>query len=188
MASRTGESKNFLGGVLEFIVMLVVVLVCAFIVRAFVVAPYEIPSGSMEQTIMPGDMVLAEKLSFMVKGDDVQIGDIVTFRDPENPQRTLIKRCIARGGDTIDLQDGKVYLNGIELIEDYVTEPTYPLETAAGEIIEYPYTVPEGYIWVMGDNRTKSSDSRYFGAVPETSVTGRAFAIYWPLGHMGSLV
>jgi signal peptidase I len=102
--------------------------------------------------------------------------------------QTLIKRVIAVGGDQVDLIDGAVYVNGEKLDEPYTDgKPSMPLDPAYGVDISYPYTVPEGYLWVMGDNRTNSADSRYFGAVPVTSVSGHANIIYWPLDHIGAL-
>ena len=91
------------------------------------------------------------------------------------------------GGQTVDLVDGVVYVDGEPLDESAYTggKPSYPLDGPAQ--IQYPYTVPEGCIWCMGDNRTNSSDSRYFGAVPVSSVTGRAFFTYWPISSIGPL-
>lgn len=179
------QGKGFFRGCLDFIVMLVVVLGAAWLLRAYVVAPYEIPSGSMEPTIMVGDKVFSEKVSYY--SGSVQQGDIVTFTDPETPSRTLIKRCIATGGQTVELVDGTVYVDGEALAEPYAQGSSYPLDTAMGVTVEYPYTVPDGYIWVMGDNRENSADSRYFGAVPESSVSGHAFFVYWPLARVGTL-
>jgi len=152
-----------------------------------VFVPYEIPSGSMEDTIIPGDMVFSEKVSYYTR--EPEYGDIVTFIDPEDPDRTLIKRVIATEGQTVDLQDGFVYVDGVRLNEPYTDgKESWPLSpTMRGIEISFPYTVPEDYIWVMGDNRTSSQDSRYFGAVPISSVTGRAAIIYWPIEHFGAL-
>ena len=155
--------------------------------RLFVLQPYEIPSGSMEETIQVGDMLFSEKISYYV--GEPAYGDIVTFADPEIPSRTLIKRVIATGGQTVDLVDGNVVVDGKVLVEPYTDgKPSYPLTPAYGTSLIYPYTVPEGYLWVMGDNRTNSQDSRYFGAVDSKSVTGKAFFVYWPLDHLGPLM
>ena len=113
-------------------------------------------------------------------------GDIVTFTDPEIPGRTLIKRCIATAGQTINITgDGILYIDGVAQSETYTHgKPTLPLTNST---ITFPYTVPSGYIWVMGDNRTNSQDSRYFGAVPASSVTGRGVLVYWPVSEFGVL-
>lgn len=180
------ERPSLVRSILSFLFMLIVVFAAAWLLRMFVIAPYEIPSGSMEPTIMISDKVFSEKVSYYL--GDVKAGDIVTFADPEVPDRTLIKRCVATAGQTVDLQDGHVVVDGQVLDEPYTQgQPSDPLATAVGIEVLYPYTVPSGYIWVMGDNRSNSADSRYFGAIPESSVTGHAICIYWPLSRMGGL-
>ncbi len=167
-----------------FYIVFVVALV--WFLQNFVVCPYTIPSGSMEDTIEVGDNVWSEKITYYTRSP--QAGDIVTFEDPIVAGRTLIKRVIATGGQTVDLIDGVVYVDGVAQDEPYTQgKPSEPLKTAASVSITYPYTVPEGYLWVMGDNRTDSADSRYFGSIDSRTVTGRAVAIYWPLNHIGVL-
>lgn len=172
---------------LSILLMVAIVAVITVCLRLFVFVPYEIPSGSMEDTIMTGDMVFSEKVSYYFRGP--QRGDIVTFDDPEVAGRTLIKRVVAVGGQTVDLQDGKVIVDGVVLDEPYTAgKESFPLgRQAEGVVVDYPYTVPDGYLWVMGDNRTSSQDSRYFGAIPKTSVTGRAALVYWPFSDFGLL-
>ena len=100
----------------------------------------------------------------------------------------LIKRCIAVGGQTVDLVDGRVVVDGVALDEPYTRGlPSEPLKTALGVEVSYPYTVPAGHLWVMGDNRTNSNDSRYFGAIDEDTLTGRAALVYWPFSNFGLL-
>lgn len=166
---------------LSFVVMLAIVAALFFLLRTFVFIPYDIPSGSMEDTIMPGDMVFSEKISYYLHGPEQ--GDIVTFADPQVAGRTLIKRVIAVGGQTIDFVDGNVVIDGVVQDEPYTLgKPSIPFDrTAPGVELSYPYTIPDGCLWVMGDNRTSSQDSRYFGAVKVSAVTGRASMIYWPL-------
>lgn len=154
--------------------------------RLFVLQPYEIPSGSMEETIQVGDMLFSEKISYYV--GEPAYGDIVTFADPEIPSRTLIKRVIATGGQTVDLADGRVLIDGQPIDEPYTGgKPTYPLDPAWNVELSYPYVIPHGELWVMGDNRTNSQDSRYFGSVPVESVTGKAVFTYWPVPRIGLL-
>ena len=181
------EQSRVVSAILSIVMIVAVVVVATFLLRTFVFVPYEIPSGSMEETIMPGDMVFSEKISYYAR--EPEPGDIVTFADPENADRTLIKRVIAKGGQTVDLRDGAVYVDGVRLEEPYTNgKESWPLaSTAPGVEVDFPYTVPEGCIWVMGDNRTSSQDSRHFGAVPISSVTGRAAMIYWPFSHFGLL-
>jgi signal peptidase I len=168
---------------ISFIVMIVFVVVLVWGLRTFVFVPYEIPSGSMEDTIMTGDMVFSEKITYYL--GEPQQGDIITFADPNVAGRTLIKRVIAVGGQTVDLQNGHVVVDGQVLDEPYTEgKPSYPLENSK---ITFPYTVPEGSVWVMGDNRTNSQDSRYFGAIKVSTITGKAVWTYWPLSDIGIL-
>ena len=187
MAEHSSEETTSFGRQLvEFIVMILLIVGCFFGLRTFIVGTYEIPSGSMEDTIEIGDRVFSEKISYY--GRSPEVGEIVTFDDPLESGQTLIKRVIAVGGDEIDLRDGYVYVNGEKRDEPYTDgKESHPLNPAPGVQISYPYTVPDGCLWVMGDNRTNSADSRYFGAVPVSSVSGHANIIYWPINRLGML-
>lgn len=176
---KPGIVRSFL----NLIIMVAAVIVLALLFKTFVFGAYQIPSGSMEDTIEIGDMVFSGKIGYYFH--DPEPGDIVTFEDPGNEERTLIKRCIATEGQVVDLVDGKVSVDGVILDEPYTDgKPSY--ELALSDVV-FPYTVPDGCIWVMGDNRTNSADSRAFGAVEVDSVTGKAVFIYWPFKHFGSL-
>ena len=180
------KKRGILRTLLSLVIMVAAIFLCAWLLRLFVFQSYQIPSESMEETILKGDMVFSEKVSYYTRGPEA--GEIITFEDPEIPSRTLIKRVIATEGQTVDLIDGSVYVDGVKLSEPYTNgKPSYPLNTAFGTDITYPYTVPEGEVWVMGDNRTNSSDSRYFGSIPVSSITGHAAVIYWPLDRIGTL-
>ena len=169
---------------LSVLIIVAIVALLTLGLRTFVYVPYEIPSGSMEETIMTGDMVFSEKMSYYFR--QPARGDIVTFADPEVAGRTLIKRVIATGGQTVDLQNGHVVVDGVVLDEPYTNgKESYPLAHTAPDVsISFPYTVPQGCLWVMGDNRTASQDSRYFGPISANSVTGRAALIYWPFSDV----
>lgn len=158
---------------------LLLAIVLTIFVRTFVAEPYQIPTGSMEQTIQVGDRVIGEKVSYRFR--DPQPGEVVTFvREQDGHTDTLIKRVIAVAGQTVDLRDGVVYVDGVALDEPYVgSQPTLPLQSDDPSIA-YPYTVPEGYLWVMGDNRTNSRDSRAIGPVRVDDVTSHAVVIFWP--------
>ena len=165
----------------------------AVALRVFVIGAYYVPSGSMRETIHEGDLILGERVTLFFGGPEA--GDIVTFASPLDEGETLVKRVIATAGQTIDLVDGFVYVDGERLDEPYVirddegnqarTESLSDLGGSAG--ISYPYTVPENCIWVMGDNRTNSKDSRFFGPVNVDDVTSRAILTYWPLSDIGLL-
>ena len=176
------EKKSLWRTFLEFAIVIVTAIFVAFAIRAFVFELYVVPTGSMLQTIQKQDMLIGEKISLHFK--DPQPGDIVTFRDPIDPNKILIKRVIAEGGSTIDLKDGYVYIDGKKLTEPYVDGQSTDPEPNAPNIglpIMYPYTIPEGYIWVMGDNRGNSLDSRAFGPVNKSAVTSKAQLIVWPI-------
>ena len=150
----------------------------AVVLRTQVVGSYVVPSSSMCDTLQVGDRLVAERLSR--HAGLPAVGSIVTLRDPEHPGRTLVKRVVATQGQVVELRGGKVVVDGLELDEPYVDQkPTYP---ASGEV-SYPYVVPQGCVWVMGDNRVASHDSRYFGAVAVRTLEARVVAIVWPREH-----
>lgn len=185
---QASQPEGILHTLLSIIVLVALVLGLTWGLRTFIFQAYEIPSGSMETTIMPGDMVLSEKITYY--GRPPAAGDIVTFEDPDpdHAGRILIKRVIAVGGQVVDLRDGRVYVDDVLQDEPYTRgEPSFPLTSLPGTTVDYPYTVPADSLWVMGDNRTNSQDSRYFGAIAERSVTGKAIFIYWPLTDVGVL-
>ena len=167
----------------------------ALLLRTFVVEPYYVPSQSMEPTLhgckgCNDDHVLVEKLSYLFH--DPQPGDIVVFNRPSTwkvPDQVLIKRVIGVPGDRIKLQDGKVYRNGARLDESYVNQKCRGgTRTPNGSPKKKVYArVPNGDLFVMGDNRCDSEDSRYFGVVPQSAVIGRAFLIIWPFHRIHSL-
>ena len=167
---------------LEIPILIGIALALGMFLRHNVAETFAIPTGSMEQTIMPGDRVIGEKIT--KRWQSPQYGDIVTFIDPDGSGSTLIKRVIATEGQVVDIQEGFVFVDGRRLDEDYVAgQPSQPIEAHAANLTEdvsYPFVVPEGCIWVMGDNRNNSLDSRYFGAVPVSSVTSKALCIFWP--------
>ncbi len=176
-----------LPGWLEWVIVFAVAIIASLLIRRYVVEFYKVPSGSMLETIQEGDYLVGEKVSYRSRSP--QAGEIVTFDDPVGSGYTLIKRVIAVGGQTVDLRDGIVYVDDVAQEEPYTLgKPSYPLDQQAqGANVSFPYTVPEGYLWVMGDNRTNSLDSRYFGAIPESSVTSRAVWTYWPPSSWGSM-
>ncbi|MCL2136306.1 MAG: signal peptidase I [Coriobacteriia bacterium] len=172
--------------VVSFILTIALAVFSISAFKVFVADVYAVPTGSMSPTISVDDRIIAEKLS--MRFSTIKQFDIVTFTDPVGNDRTLVKRVIAVEGQTINLINGFVYIDGIIVEEPYTLgRPSYPLSPRAGQTINYPYTVPPGYIWVMGDNRTDSADSRYFGPVSLELVTGRAIFITWPPDHFSSL-
>lgn len=171
--------------IVEFALTIAVAFLVAQAVRTWVIQPYVIPTGSMLPTIQLSDQVLANK--FIYSFQKPARGDIVVFDNPtQDPMAlTLIKRVIATGGQKVDLQNGKVVVDGTALVEPYIYgQPSDPL---MGSRIKFPVDIPKDYVWLMGDNRTESQDSRWFGPVSTTAIHGKAFFTYWPLNRFGVL-
>lgn len=169
-------------------IVLAIAVAAVILVRMYVVEPYIIPSESMDPTIEVGDMVLGEKLS--LKSEPPKRGDIVFFKnpDPDSGHGVLVKRVVATGGQTVDLRYGKVYIDGVEEKGGHAHGMSMPLEERYLETdVSFPYTVPEGYIWVMGDNRENSLDSRSFGAIPVDTVYAESWIRYWPFNRIGAV-
>lgn len=164
----------------ELVLMVALAFLLASGIRAYVIQPYVIPSSSMEPTIEISDRVLANK--FIYRFREPQPGDVIVLDDPTGTVQTLIKRVVATGGQTIDLKDGKVIVDGVVLDEPYTYgKPSEPM------VVEMPYRVPDDAVWLMGDNRTNSADSRVFGAVPLSEVRGKAICTFWPPDRIGAL-
>ncbi|MDI6692992.1 MAG: signal peptidase I [Anaerosomatales bacterium] len=174
------EHQSFGRWLLELVVMVAIAFALATVVRAYVVQPYVIPSGSMIPTIEIQERVLANK--FVYRFEKPKPGDIVVLDDPTGSVPTLIKRVIAVEGQTIDIEDGSVIVDGKRLDEPY----THGKRTEPGPV-PLPLTIPKGYVWVMGDNRPNSSDSRVFGPVPMRSIHGKAVLRIWPLSRIAPL-
>ena len=158
---------SILKNILKFITFIGAVVAAVFLLRAFVIEPFVVPTGS-----------------------DLKPGDIVVFKNPRprNGVDILVKRVIATSGQTVDLKDGKIYVDGRRLDESYAMGESKPLDAHLSSAPDsYPYTIPDGCIWVMGDNRENSADSRYFGPVEEDSVIGIVFARYFPFDRIGSV-
>lgn len=150
--------------------------------RVFVVGLYVVPSASMEPTIIPGDLVVGDRVAPAL--GEVRSGDVVTFGSPEGGGDTLVKRVVAVGGQEVDVRGGRLFVDGVALDEPYAVGRTEPLR---GSRVSYPYVVAEGRAWVMGDNRESSRDSRAFGDVPLSSVSSRVLLRYWPPWRAGSI-
>jgi signal peptidase I len=173
---------SLLRSVVEWVVVVIGALAVAMVLRAFLFQAYWIPSESMEDTLRRDDRVLVNRLSYRLH--DINHGDVIVFErppsQPDNGIEDLIKRVVAVEGETVEGRDGQVVVDGRPLDEDYVAE--------AAPIGDFgPVVVPEGHVFVMGDNRDNSVDSRVFGPIDEDSVIGRAFVLFWPLDRLGWL-
>ena len=177
------------GCLIEILQTLVLTLVIFVVIQQFVAQPFQVQQLSMQSTIDNGQNVLVDRLT--PRFDGYHRGDIVVFAPPANAETSrgepFIKRVIAVGGDTVALRDGAVFVNGIELVEPYVfavdgtPQPTEP----QSDVTEW--TVPDGMLFVMGDNRGNSDDSRSFGPVSEDRVVGHAFVLIWPPVDLSTL-
>jgi len=153
----------------------------SLVIITFVVQAFFIPSGSMEPTLEIGDRILVGKFTYRI--GTIHRGDVIVFHYPLNPGKDFVKRVVALGGETVELRDGVVLINGAP-----VREP-YPTALAGGDracTSNYgPQKIPENELFVLGDNRCNSEDSRFFGFVPEQNVIGKALVIYWPPTRIG---
>jgi signal peptidase I len=176
--------------ILEYVVLAVVAIAVALLIQAFLVKPYRIPSPSMEDTLLVGDRVLVDRISW--RFSEPARGEIIVFHS-HGLGPVLIKRIVGMPGDTLSLRDGAMYVNGQRLAEPYARRvdgrpaPTEPFDTGLPWSLQQPYKVPAGSYFLMGDNRTDSKDSRDFGPVTRDQLVGRAFARYWPPGRIGGL-
>ena len=181
--------------VLEWVIILLAVLLCTVLLRTYVVQSFYIPSGSMLPTLQVGDRIIVDKLSYDLH--DIHRGDIVVFARPpleDQEYADLVKRVIGLPGETISSKDGKIYINGKELKEpwlppgpDSYTGPLAGADPHPQFDLPGPVHIPKGEYFVMGDNRTDSEDSRFFGPIPKSLIVGRAVAVIWPLGHIKGL-
>ena len=179
-----GRRKKSGGGLLEFLLILVVAFALVFgFVRPFVVEAFYIPSGSMIPTLEIGDRVLVNK--FIYRFEEPERGDVIVFEsvepNPDGSRDDLIKRVVAVGGDEVAVRDGELSINGEPQNEPYVNGE-FPDASFFG-----PTVIPEGRIFAMGDNRSNSRDSRFFGPVPVENIEGEAFIVFWPLSRIGLL-
>ncbi|MBD1807891.1 signal peptidase I [Microcoleus sp. FACHB-SPT15] len=166
----------------ENLQIIAIALALALFIRAFVAEPRYIPSDSMLPTLEVGDRLVVEKVSYYFRPPTT--GEIVVFDPPQQLQiqgyakdQAFIKRVIGTPGQTVQVQDGKVYINGRSLKEDYIAEPpAYQMEAVQ---------VPEDQLFVMGDNRNNSNDSHVWGFLPKQNVIGHACYRFWPFSRIG---
>ena len=163
----------------DWVISIVIAVVLALFIRHFVVELYLVDGPSMRPTLVNSERLVVNKFIYHFK--QPERGDVLVFRYPRDPSRDFIKRVIAVAGDTIEIKDGRVFLNGQLQNEPYILEKTRSSYSLA--------TVPEGTIFVMGDNRNNSEDSRFkdVGFVPFDLIKGKAVMVFWPLDQMKTL-
>lgn len=174
----------------EWIESIVIAFILAMVIRSFLIQPFKIPSGSMRMTLIEYDRLFVNKLAygplfpftkFRFPGfTKPQRGDVIVFRYPVTKDKDYIKRLIAFGGEEVEIKQGKVWIDGKEIDQGPLSKIYY---YNRGEYAKEGLSikVPEGQLFVMGDNSLSSHDSRYWGFVPEALVIGKAEFIFWPL-------
>jgi signal peptidase I len=178
----------------EYFESIVVAVILALFVRTFVFQAFKIPTGSMKPNLLVGDHLLVNKFIFaptassiekaLLPTRSIQRGDILVFKFPEEPERDFIKRTVGLPGETIELKNQTVFVNGQPLTEPYAHYLFPPVDENQTDGFDIrrkygPVTVPDGHYFMMGDNRDDSQDSRFWGFLPENYVKGRALFIYW---------
>jgi len=199
--------KSTLGAIVELVVIVGFAIGLALLIQAFVVKPYQIPTGSMIPTLKIGQRVLVQRVSYHFS--DPSIGDIVVFHPPEGADESemcgadrppelearqacpepvdaaddtnFIKRVVATPGDELFIEDGQAIVNGEPIPDDF----TRPCAGGRGCNMREPITIPPDHYFMMGDNRGASDDSRFWGPVPSDWIIGKAVATYWPLDRIG---
>ena len=185
------SQRPALGCLLEIVETLVLTLLIFFVIQNFVAQPYKVQQDSMQRTLEEDQYVLVDKLT--PRFDAYNRGDIVVFEPPEEwgeSNTPFIKRVIGEPGDTVEIRDdGLVYVNDVALDEPYLyaDEVDGPSQPTTAPLEQSTWTVPEGDLFLMGDHRANSADSRTFGPVPIGRVVGRAWLRYWPLDTFGIL-
>ena len=170
--------RSIIKELLQWAAAFIAAIAAALLINNFVLVNAQIPSSSMEDTIMPGDRVFGNRLAYVL-GEPERF-DIIIFRYPDDESQLFIKRIIGLPGETVEIRDGHIYINGSDTpLEDVETKE--PMEGSFG-----PYTVPEDCYFVMGDNRNNSRDSRYWEHtfVTEDEILGKAVFRYWPVNKM----
>ena len=185
---RSSLSRRAARSTIEWVVIIAAALLVAFVVKTFLIQAFYIPSASMDPTLRIKDRVLVNKMSYRLH--DINRGDIVVFERPECDQsdpaiKDLIKRVIATGGERVEAREGAILVDGRKLNEPYLPDGVTTADFG-------PVEVPADHIWVMGDNRSNSKDSRFLcnsGPTPieEEDVVGRAFVRVWPFGSFSLL-
>ena len=175
------EPHSALRELLSWVLTFAVAIVAALFIKYCLIINADVPTGSMENTIMPGDRLIGNRLAYLKEGP--QRGDIVVFHYPDNEKELFVKRVIGLPGESVHIEDAKVYIDGVELEEPYLKEE-WTIATGT-----YDFEVPEDCYLMLGDNRNNSKDARYWENkyVNIDKILGKALFIYWPCSDFGSL-
>lgn len=172
MSLGRGEQGSVFSEIIE---SLAIAVILAVVIRLFVFQPFYIPSGSMEPTLMTNDRIIVSKVGYRIH--EPARGDVIVFRYPRNERQVFVKRLIGLPGDTVELKDSRLLINGQAMAEPYLP--------AGLEFANFgPVDVPADTYFCLGDNRNLSNDSRVWGFMPDKNLIGKAVIVYWPLGHL----
>lgn len=175
---KPGSKKSIIREIRSWTFTFAIAITASLLIQNYAIAQTEVRNISMQGTLYEGQRLIEDKLSYRLENPDR--GDIVIINGPEYDKR-LVKRLIALPGDVVDIREGQLFINGEPQEEPYVKGSTY----AAG--LAMPYTVPSGHVFVMGDNREHSTDSRELGPIALSSLEGKAIFRLWPLDVFGQL-
>ncbi|MCM8761247.1 MAG: signal peptidase I [Candidatus Omnitrophica bacterium] len=180
----------------EWVESILIALVIAVFIQTFIIQAFKIPSGSMVPTFKIGDRIFVYKFLYSARVPFINLrlpildikqpkrGDIIVFASPEDPKKDFVKRLIALGGETVEIKDGKIFINGKELTSPESIASVYYYNAGDYGREGTAVTVPQDCYFTLGDNSANSRDSRYWGFVPKKNLIGKAVFIYWPLYRM----
>lgn len=181
----------------EWVESIAIALVLALFIRTFIIQAFKIPSSSMVPTFMVGDRIFVNKFIYGAKVPFTKFrlpavrepkrGDIVVFISPEDRKKDFVKRLIAFGGESVEIKDGRIYINGNLLEAPSSIRSVYYYNSGDYGAQNQVIKVPADSYYVMGDNSSNSRDSRYWGFVPKDNMIGKVFVIYWPLPRMKAI-
>lgn len=181
--NKMGTAEAVVREILSWVVPIAAAMVMAWVLKNYVLINSDVLTGSMENTLIPGDRLIGSRFSYWRNGPER--GDIVVFHYPDNEEELYVKRVIGLPGETVDIRDGLIYIDGSEepLTENYLKEEW---TVATGD---YHFEIPEDSYLMMGDNRNDSWDARYWTNtyVQREKILGKAYAVYWPVQHIGIL-
>lgn len=177
------SKENIIREIKEWAWSIAIAVVLTVIIKTFVIQAFKIPSGSMRPTLLEGDKLFVNK--YVYRFDKPHRGDIVVFKYPEDPKKDFIKRLVASSGETVEIRDNKLYVDG-KALEGPFAQFRYYNHGPYGDPFQKIHVPADSY-YVLGDNSASSQDSRFWGFVPKNNVVGKAVFRWWPLNRIGKL-
>ena len=181
----------------EWVESIVIAFILAMVIRTFIVQAFKIPTGSMRPTLLEGDRILVNKFIYgaRIPFTDIRLpalgqprrGDIIVFRSPEDGKKDFVKRLIATEGETVEIRDGKIYIDNKVVEEPVSIKGVYYHNNGDYGSRSQVIKVPKDSYYALGDNSSSSRDSRYWGFVPKSNLIGKVIVIYWPIHRMKTI-